>query len=117
MSKFRLTPEQLLNIQVRAFANSVPNSVLVVGKKARVVELSEDEREAAKLAVWYILKRAWGHSTAVMKASGSFDGCNKSNVKRAVDEVFPDKYFKALERSKNYRMYKDFEGEDEGNKK
>lgn len=116
MSTFRLTPSQLLDIQVRAFANSVPQTVLV-GKHEREVTLTESEREAAKLAVWYILKRAWGHSSAVSKASGSFDNCNKSNVKRALDEVFPEDYFKSLERSKNNRFYKSFdeEGRDDQN--
>lgn len=112
MSRFRLNPEQLLNIQVRAFANSVPESVLV-GKKENIVKLSENEIEAAKLAIWYILKRAWGSSTAVQRASGSFDGCNQSNVKRAVVEVFPPNYFKALERSKTYGLCRRLDDDDE----
>jgi hypothetical protein len=112
MPRFRLSPEQLLNIQVRAFANSVPDSVLV-GKKENIVKLSQNEIEAAKLAVWYVLKRAWGHTSAVQKASGSFGGCNKSNVKRAVVGVFPANYFKALERSKNYGLYRRSPEDDE----
>ena len=102
--RFRLNPEQLLNIQVRAFANSVPDSVLV-GKAENTVKLSKNEIKAAKLAVWYILKRAWGHTSAIQKASASFGGCNRSNVKRAVIGVFPANYFKALEQSKNYGLY------------
>lgn len=116
MPRFRLSPEQLLNIQVRAFANSVPDSVLV-GKRENIVKLSENEIEAAKLAVWYILKRAWGHSTAVQVASGSFAGCNRSNVKRAVVDVFPANYFKALERSKTYGLCRRLEDDDEDKEK
>jgi hypothetical protein len=111
--RFRLSPEQLLNIQVRAFANSVPDSVLV-GKKENIVKLSQNEIEAAKLAVWYVLKRAWGLSSAIQVASGSFSGCNKSNVKRAVGDVFPDNYFKSLERSKSYSLFRNHKhGEDD----
>ena len=107
MSRFRLNPTQLLDIQVRAFANSIPLTVLV-GKHDKEVELTENEREAAKLAIWYVIKRAWGKSTAVQKASGSFDECNKSNVGRAISDVFPDEYFHALERSKNVNLHVDF---------
>ena len=100
MSRFRIEPEDLLNIQMRAFSNSIPETVMVGGKEK---ELTSNEREAAKLAIWYIFKRAWGRSSAVQVASGSFNSCNKSNVRRAVDTVFPSNYFKCLERSKNCR--------------
>ena len=101
MKKFRIGPEELLRIQVRAFTNSVPETVMV-GEKEK--KLTFNDREAAKLAVWYVFKCAWGRSSAIQVASGSFKGCNKSNVRRAVDSVFPSDYFKRLERSKNYRF-------------
>ena len=114
MSRFRLSPERLLNIQVSALGNSIPD-VVYVGKAGREVELSSTEKEAAKLAIWYIVKRAWGHSTAIQKASGSFDKeeLNKSNVMRAVRHVFPNKYFQALEKSKNYNSLYDNHQEEE----
>tara|TARA_Y100000310_G_scaffold38155_2_gene35806 strand:+ start:962 stop:1327 length:366 start_codon:yes stop_codon:yes gene_type:complete len=108
VSRFRLSPEQLLNIQVRAFSDSVPEKVLV-GKAQRLVKLSQNEIKAARLAVWYILKRAWGHSTAVQHASGSFEPCNKTNVRRAINEVFPHNYFHSLQMSKNCNFYEDLE--------
>jgi hypothetical protein len=106
--RFRLDSEELLNIQMRAFTNSVPE-VVMVGEKEKY--LTSDEIEAAKLAIWYIFKRAWGRSSAVQAASGSFDSCNKSNVRRAVDTVFPSDYFKCLEISKNRHVVRDNEDE------
>ena len=108
MSRFRLSPEQLLNIQVRAFANSVPEKVLIK-KSQKLVKLSQNDIKAARLAVWYILKRSWGASTAVQQASGSFEPCNKTNVRRAVNEVFPHNYFNSLQRSKNCNFYEELE--------
>ncbi len=116
MSRFILSPERLLNIQVNALGNSIPD-VVYVGKARKEVELSSAEKEAAKLAIWYIVKRAWGHSTAIQKASGSFDRdeLNKSNVMRAVKHVFPNKYFQALEKSKNYNLYNSRQEEEQEN--
>jgi hypothetical protein len=113
MSRFRLSPERLLNIQVSALGNSIPD-VVYVGETRREVELSSAEKEAAKLAIWYIVKRAWGQSAAIRKASGSFgrNELNKSNVVRAVKHVFPNKYFQALEKSKNYNLLNSLQKEE-----
>ena len=48
MSRFRLSPERLLNIQVNALGNSIPD-VVYVGKARKEVELSSAEKEAAKI--------------------------------------------------------------------
>ena len=112
MSRFRLKPEELLDIQTRAFTQSVPDTVLV-GEKQKLVKLSSNEVKAAKRAVWFIMKRAWGHSTAIEHASGSCAPCNKSNVRRAVYEVFPENYFQKLQLSKNINFYEDLEEEEE----
>tara|TARA_R110002020_G_scaffold251908_3_gene465709 strand:+ start:1997 stop:2350 length:354 start_codon:yes stop_codon:yes gene_type:complete len=108
MSRFRLSPEELLNIQVRAFSKSIPSSV-IVGKSQKLVKLTQNEIKAARLAVWYIMKRAWGHSSAVEHASGSFEPCNKSNVRRAINDVFPHNYFQSLQVSKNCNFYENLE--------
>lgn len=109
---FRLTPEQLLNIQIGAFRNALPETV-IVGKNKKEVKLSDKEKRAAELAIWYVLKRSWGINNAVQTASGSIGGCNKSNVKRAVSRVFPENYAQALERSKNYNFSKSLQEEQE----
>jgi len=113
MSRFRLSPEQLLDIQMRAFANSIPTTV-VMGKNKKTVVLSDQERGAAQHAVWYIIKRSWGMSTSVQKVTGSYDfKGKKSNVERAVRKVFPEQYFTALEKSKQGAFARALEEEEE----
>ena len=97
---FRLSPEELLRVQTRAFQNSVPRAVEFRGG-SRV--LTKQERKAAGRVIWYILERGWGISTAISKASGSFN-CSPIVLSRAVRPVFPENYFGVLEQSKNDLM-------------
>lgn len=96
----RLTPAELLAVQTRALQSSVPKEVKFNGNPH---VLTKQERKAAGRVIWYILQRGWGLSTAVSKASGSFN-CSAIMLSRAVRPIFPEKYFGVLEQCKNYVM-------------
>ena len=97
---FRLTAEELLEIQVRTLQDTVPDTV---SYRSKTTELTNNEKLAAGRAIWYILHRGWGKGSAVSKASGSF-GCSPAMVARALEPVFPPNYFTALENNKNRQM-------------
>ena len=97
---YNLTSEELLKIQVRALQDSLPEKVKFRQKE---VQLAEKENLAARRAIWYIIQRGWGISSAVSKVSGSF-GCSPAKIERALRPVFPENYFEALEKSKRFHM-------------
>jgi len=99
-NSFRLTPEELLEIQVRTLQDTVPDAVTY---RSKTTPLTRKEKLAAGRAIWYILHRGWGRTSAVSKASGSF-GCSPAKVERALEPVFPTNYFTALENNKNRQM-------------
>ena len=113
LKKFRIEPDNLLDIQVSAFCNSIPSKIKVEGKnKTRIVELSSHDINACKLAIWHIIKRAHGLHYSIKVGYWKYRDCNQTNVQRVLRQVFPPNYFSNLEKSKNYnlmREIKDFD--------
>ncbi len=79
----------LLDIQVRCFQLGLPSSV---NYRKREVDIVGDTSEAARRAIWFIIKKGYGVSTALSATSGSFD-FNPTVVERAVRAAFPEGYF------------------------
>lgn len=79
----------LLDIQVRCFQMGLPE---VVSYKRRDVKLLFDDAEAARRAVWFIIKKGYGITTAISATSNSLN-FNKTLVERAVRAAFPEGYF------------------------
>ena len=92
----------LLDVQVKSFQLNLPKTVNWRGKK---VELSNKENRAAGRAVWFIIKKGWGLSTATQKASGSFR-VSEAKVERAVRAAFPENYFVNFAKAKNSNFAK-----------
>lgn len=88
---------ELLDIQVRAIQSYIPEKISFRGKE---IKLSEKEKLAAGRAIWYIVKKGYGISTATTRASGSFK-VNTTKVERATRMVFPSSYFQNFQKSKN----------------
>lgn len=89
--------KELLDIQVRTMQSYIPEKINFRGKET---ELSEKEKLATGRAIWYIVKRGYGISTAITRASGSFR-VNTTKVERATRMVFPNHYFQNFQKSKN----------------
>ena len=99
----RRTPTDILRAQTRAFQDSLPTRI--ESRTGSTRKLTNSELSAARRAVWYIIEKGYGLSTAVARASGSF-GCSPTTVERTVRPVFPDKYFQNYEAAKNKVMIK-----------
>ena len=99
----RLNARDLLSIQVRTVQDSLPDTVLFQG---RPQPLTKNERLAAGRAVWFVVQKGYGITTAVPIASGSF-GVSELKIERAVRAAFPDDYFHRLERTKNRIMLRE----------
>ena len=92
----------LLDVQVKSFQLNLPKMVNWRGKK---VELSDKEKMAAGRAVWFIIKKGWGISTATLKVSGSFR-VSEAKIERAVRAAFPENYFINFAKAKNSKLAK-----------
>jgi hypothetical protein len=105
MIKIMFDNKSLLEIQIRALQDSLPEKVDFRGKAS---DLSKKEKLASGRAIWYVVQKGWGLSSAVTKASGSF-GCSPSKVERALKHVFPDDYFANLQTAKNKVFLKELD--------
>ena len=76
------------------------NDRLIRDIEFRLIKLNKKEQLAIGRAIWYIIKKGYGISTAVTKASGSF-GVRDGKVERGTRAVFPKGYFISLQESKN----------------
>ena len=92
---------ELLDIQVKVFQDSLPDKVVFRNKEKL---LTKKELSASRRAVWFIVKKGYALGTAVNRASGSFH-CSPSVVKKAIEPLFPENYFKKLQKYKNYNLY------------
>ena len=97
IQKTAFNNNQLLDIQVRAMQQYIPEKVKWRGK---LIKLNKKEQLAIGRAIWYIIKKGYGISTAVTKASGSF-GVRDGKVERGTRAVFPKGYFISLQESNN----------------
>tara|TARA_B100001094_G_C17468670_1_gene456259 strand:- start:26 stop:340 length:315 start_codon:yes stop_codon:yes gene_type:complete len=94
---------------IEALQRSVPEKVKYRGK---LISLNEKQKLASGRAIWYIVKKGWGLSTAVQKSSGSFK-CSPSVIERSVRSVFPEGYFINLQRAKNSNLMRDLTEDEE----
>ena len=94
---------------IEALQQSVPNQIKYRGA---MITLDKKQKLASGRAIWYIVKKGWGISTAVQKSSGSFR-CSPTVIERTVRSVFPEGYFMNLERAKNKLFIGDLAGDKE----
>jgi len=89
-----------LDSQVKAFQSQMPDVLTYKGnRKDRV--LSEKDKMAIGRAIWYVIRRGYGCSTAVIRTSGSFGDVPKAVIERGLRETFPEGYFQHLTKAKN----------------
>jgi hypothetical protein len=93
---------QLLDIQVRTLQSYIPETCDYRGKQKK---LTKKEKLATGRAIWFVVKKGYGISTATMRASGSF-GVSCNRIEKIVREVFPEEYFTHLQESKNKQTVK-----------
>lgn len=93
--------EELLDNQVMAIQGCIPRAVIWRGT---TTDLDRREQLAAGRAVWFIVKKGYGLSTAVARASRS-PKISSLKIERATRAAFPSGYFTSLEKSKNKTMY------------
>lgn len=89
--------DELLDIQVNALQGHIPETFLYRGKQKK---LTKKEKYASGRAIWYVVKKGYGISTATTRASGSF-GVSCQRIEKIVRNVFPEGYFVRLQESKN----------------
>ena len=109
MPIYDLNERFTLETTIEALQRSVPEKVRYKGK---LVPLNEKQKLASGRAIWYIVKKGWGLSTAVQKSSGSFR-CSPTVIERSVRSVFPEGYFVNLERAKNGIFIRDLSEDEE----
>ena len=90
------SPNDLIDIHIKVLQGLLPNTVDFRGKK---IELTKKEKIAAGRAIWYILKKGYGISSAVSRASCSL-GVKEIKVERACLSAFPEGFFKKYDKTK-----------------
>ena len=95
--------EHLLDIQVKTMQAYIPRKIRWRGKER---ELSRKETLAAGRAIWFIIKKGYGVSSATCRASGS-SGVTPGKIEKTIRQIFPRDYFTHLQKSKNGQTIKD----------
>ena len=95
--------DQLLDIQVKTMQNYIPQKIRWRGKER---ELSKKENLATGRAIWFIIKKGYGISSASSRASGSFNVV-PGKIEKAIRQVFPQDYFTHFQKSKNTQTIKE----------
>ena len=93
---------ELLDIQVSTLQGDIPETFPYQGKEKK---LTKKEKFASGRAIWYVVKKGYGISTATTRASGSF-GVSCNRIEKIVRSVFPEGYFVRLQESKNKQTIK-----------
>ena len=104
-----LEEDELLDVQVKAMQSGVPKHVRWQGKNT---PLSKVELLAVGRAIWFIIKKGYGRSTAISRVRRSFPRVQPGKMHKAIMETFPKDYFIALEKGKNRVFVRTFEGEE-----
>jgi hypothetical protein len=96
-----LNQKELLLAHTSSLQQALPDEVMFNG---RPTILSECEKRACGRAIWYVINRGYGLSSAVERAARAFR-CSPSKVKRGIVPLFPPNYFIELEQQKKYILY------------
>jgi len=69
-------------------------------------DLPPKYKKAVGRAIWYVVVRGWGYTTAASRVSGSFSGVSEDFIQRSLKQTFPPNYFANLSRAKNTLVIK-----------
>ena len=97
-----LSDREKIDIFLRALQDSIPETVMYKNKK---VEIKDKNKLACNRAIWYIMIKGYGISTASQIAAQKYRQ-PPYLVEKVVRGVFPKNYFVGMEKGKTKSFLK-----------